>query len=192
MVSSIPNGFFDIPKQQEAAVRQGSGDSATAPIQKVDVPSPAPNQILVKINWSGLCASNKSLIHDKWASFSVSMTEAANGIAGHEGAGVVVAVGDDMNYRWKSVTGLVSSGLHRFAALVSSVRTVRMNCTARSRLIQVSRLRVPSSSTAWQMESMPPEFQRVSRMRRLGRSCAVEVRHVLSPPIAQILNPYIW
>ena len=29
-------------------------------------------------------------------SFGVSMTEAANGIAGHEGAGVVVAVGDDM------------------------------------------------------------------------------------------------
>lgn len=29
------------------------------------------------------------------------MTEAAKGIAGHEGAGVIVAVGDDMNRRWK-------------------------------------------------------------------------------------------
>jgi len=56
---------FDIPKQQQAAVRQGSGDSATATIQKIDVPSPAPGQILVKINWSGLCASDKSLIHDE-------------------------------------------------------------------------------------------------------------------------------
>jgi alcohol dehydrogenase, propanol-preferring len=92
---------LNIPKHQEAAVRQGSGDSATAPIQKVDVPSPAPGQILVKVNWSGLCASDKSLIHDEWAASGVSMTEAAKGIAGHEGAGVVVAVGDDMNHRWK-------------------------------------------------------------------------------------------
>jgi len=28
------------------------------------------------------------------------MTKAAKGIAGHEGTGVVVAVGDDMNRRW--------------------------------------------------------------------------------------------
>jgi alcohol dehydrogenase, propanol-preferring len=90
---------LDIPKQQEAALRQGSGDSATAPIRKVDVPSPAPGQILVKINWSGLCASDKSPIHDEWAAFGVLMTEAAKGITGHAGAGIVVAVGDDMSHR---------------------------------------------------------------------------------------------
>jgi NADPH-dependent curcumin reductase CurA len=55
-----------------------------------------------------------------------------------------------------------------------------MNCIARSRLIRVSQLRVPSSSTAWQMESIPPEFQRASGMRKLGRPYAAEVRHVLS------------
>jgi hypothetical protein len=77
---------------------------ATAPqrlCKKLDVPSPAPGQILVKINWSGLCASDKPLIHDKWAAFGTSMIEAAKCIDGHEGAGIVVAVGDDMNHQWK-------------------------------------------------------------------------------------------
>lgn len=47
----------DIPKQQRAAVRQGSGDDATAPVKKVDVTMPGKGKILVKINWTGLCAS---------------------------------------------------------------------------------------------------------------------------------------
>jgi propanol-preferring alcohol dehydrogenase len=92
---------LDIPKQQEAARPPGFRRQHHSAYPKVDVPSPAPGQILVKINWSGLCASDKSLIHDEWAAFGVSMTKAAKGIAGHEGAGVVVAVGDDMNHRWK-------------------------------------------------------------------------------------------
>lgn len=41
----------DIPRQQKAAVKAGSGKEATAPIQQVDVPSPGPGEILVKINW---------------------------------------------------------------------------------------------------------------------------------------------
>lgn len=47
----------DIPKQQRAAVRQGSGDDATAPVKQIDVTMPGPGQILVKVNWTGLCAS---------------------------------------------------------------------------------------------------------------------------------------
>ncbi|KAI1619344.1 alcohol dehydrogenase [Exophiala viscosa] len=97
----------DIPRQQKAAVRVGSGKDAKAPIHQVDVPSPSPGEILVKINWrvrppmTGLCASDKSLLHDEWASFGVDMKESAKGIAGHEGAGVVVAVGEDMQHKWK-------------------------------------------------------------------------------------------
>lgn len=90
-----------IPAKQNAAVRQGSGDTATAPVTKIDVPHPKPHEILVKINWSGLCASDKSLIHDEWSGFGLTMQEATKGIAGHEGAGVVVAVGDAMHDRWK-------------------------------------------------------------------------------------------
>ncbi|EKJ76064.1 hypothetical protein NXS19_002873 [Fusarium pseudograminearum] len=90
-----------IPSQQRAAVRQGSGPDARAPIKTIPVPSPGPGQILVKINWTGLCASDKSLLHDEWSGFGACMKDATNGIAGHEGAGSVVAVGQGMEHRWK-------------------------------------------------------------------------------------------
>ena len=77
-----------IPKEQQAAVRVGSGDDATAPIKMIPVEQPGPGEILVKINWTGLCASDKSLIHDEWAGFGLSMMDVTRGIAGHEGAGV--------------------------------------------------------------------------------------------------------
>ena len=50
-------GSVDIPSKQRAAVRNGTGESATAPIEQIDVKMPGPGQILVKINWTGLCAS---------------------------------------------------------------------------------------------------------------------------------------
>jgi len=91
----------DIPRQQKAAIKVGSGEDAKAPVQQIEVPTPGPGEVLVKINWTGLCASDKSLIHDEWASFGVAMQPATKGIAGHEGAGIVVAVGDDMHHKWK-------------------------------------------------------------------------------------------
>jgi alcohol dehydrogenase, propanol-preferring len=91
----------DIPKQQRAAVKVGSGSDAKAPAKDVEVQMPNADQILVKINWTGLCASDKSLIHDEWSAFGVAMKDETKGIAGHEGAGVVVAVGDNMHNRWK-------------------------------------------------------------------------------------------
>ncbi len=56
---------------------------------------------MVKINWTGLCASDKSLLYDEWAAFGVTMAESAKGIAGHEGAGTVVAIGEGMEHKWK-------------------------------------------------------------------------------------------
>lgn len=91
----------DIPSRQRAAVRQGTGESATAPVQDLDVQKPNPGQILVKINWTGLCASDKSLIHDEWKDFGVAMMDQTRGIAGHEGAGTVVALGEGTDKRWK-------------------------------------------------------------------------------------------
>ncbi|KAF5972834.1 alcohol dehydrogenase V [Fusarium bulbicola] len=92
---------MSIPSQQRAAVRQGLGPEATAPIRTVDVEKPGPGQILVKITWTGLCGSDKSLLHNEWKDFGVSMMDASKGIAGHEGAGNVVAVGQGMENRWK-------------------------------------------------------------------------------------------
>lgn len=90
-----------LPQEQNAAVRQGEGSDATAPVKSVPVHEPGPGQILVKINWSGLCASDKSLLHDEWAGFGVKMMDSTEGIAGHEGAGEVVAVHPDSEDLWK-------------------------------------------------------------------------------------------
>jgi propanol-preferring alcohol dehydrogenase len=86
----------DLPKTQRAAVRVGSGETAKVEIQEIPVPELQPGQILVRINYSGLCASDKSLIHDEWSggAFKLVMQPSTNGIAGHEGAGVVAAVGE--------------------------------------------------------------------------------------------------
>lgn len=66
----------NLPQEQRAAVKQGSGNDATAPVKNVPVPQePAPGEILVKINWTGLCASDKSLIHDEWTPFGISMSK---------------------------------------------------------------------------------------------------------------------
>lgn len=62
-------------------------------MKTIDVPKPGPGQILVKINWTGLCASDKSLLYDEWSSFGLSMQPATMNIAGHEGAGTVAAIG---------------------------------------------------------------------------------------------------
>lgn len=89
---------MELPKTQKAAIKQGSGDSATIAIKEIAVPQPSPDQILVKINYSGLCASDKSLLHDEW---SFRMADSTNGIAGHEGAGSVVAVGSNVQDLWQ-------------------------------------------------------------------------------------------
>lgn len=91
----------EVPQQGRAAVRQGSGPSATTNMTDVDVPKPGPGQILVKITWTGLCGSDKSLLQDEWKDFGVAMMPETHGVAGHEGAGVVVAVGEGMQSRWK-------------------------------------------------------------------------------------------
>lgn len=91
-----------LPQEQTAAVKSGEGHDAKAPVKTIAVPQqPGPGQILLKINWTGLCASDKSLIHDEWAGFGVKMTDVTNGVAGHEGAGVVVAAHEDVSDIWK-------------------------------------------------------------------------------------------
>ncbi|PYI31956.1 GroES-like protein [Aspergillus indologenus CBS 114.80] len=89
-----------IPKQQRAAVRSGSGDTATTSIETIDVDLPGPGEILVRITWTGFCGSDKSFLQDEWAGFGVTMKPESKGVAGHEGVGVVVAIGEGMESRW--------------------------------------------------------------------------------------------
>ena len=57
----------DISAKENATVKVGNGDTATAPLTQIDVSQPKPQEILVKIKWTGLCASDKSLLHDEWS-----------------------------------------------------------------------------------------------------------------------------
>lgn len=84
-----------LPKTQKAAVKVGEGGTSKTEIRELPVPEPSPDQILVKINYSGLCASDKSLILDEWESQGIKQMPCTQGIAGHEGAGTVVAIGSN-------------------------------------------------------------------------------------------------
>ncbi len=87
-----------IPTTQRAAVRVGTGLTSKAPVVTIPVEKPGPDQILIKINWTGVCASDKSLLHDDWAPLGLSMLPSAKGIVGHEGAGVVSISKDSSRY----------------------------------------------------------------------------------------------
>ncbi|MCJ1277940.1 hypothetical protein MMC21_005754 [Puttea exsequens] len=91
---------MELPKQQRAAVR--SPNSPTLSVTTIDVPTLSAGQLLCKINYSGLCGTDKSLLNDEFAAMGIKMHESAKGIAGHEGAGVVVAVADDVKELWKA------------------------------------------------------------------------------------------
>lgn len=91
---------MSLPKTQKAAVKVGQGDASKVEVKEIPVPSPNSDQILVKINYSGLCASDKSLLHDEWSSTGLTQLPVTQGIAGHEGAGTVVAIGSDVQDLW--------------------------------------------------------------------------------------------
>lgn len=94
-------GAESIPKTQKAAVKSGSGESTRTDVKEIPVPDLQPGQILVKIAYSGLCASDKSLLFDEWTAGGLVMQPQTNGIAGHEGAGTVVQVHDSVKNLWK-------------------------------------------------------------------------------------------
>ncbi|KAF4981176.1 hypothetical protein FZEAL_2976 [Fusarium zealandicum] len=66
-------GSIVIPSQQKAAIRQGVGPESTTSMERIYVAQPGPGQILVKINWTGLCGSDKSLLHNEWKDFGLGM-----------------------------------------------------------------------------------------------------------------------
>jgi hypothetical protein len=129
LISLLQTHTMELPKTQRAAIKQGTGDSSTIVIKEIPVPEPSPDQILVKINYSGFCASDKSLLHDEW---SFKMADCASGIAGHEGAGTVVAVGPTVSDLWQSGTALVSIGSLPSVASASSAPTAQMSAAVLS------------------------------------------------------------
>lgn len=83
---------------QRAAVTKVSGTDVTTNFLEIPVPKLRPGEILVKINWSGLCYNDVGLMRNYWPNTSSAALyhDAAQGISGHEGVGNIVAIADDV------------------------------------------------------------------------------------------------
>ncbi|GAB7325233.1 hypothetical protein MBLNU13_g09301t1 [Cladosporium sp. NU13] len=88
----------DIPKQCKAGVVVNEGPDFRVEVQMVDVPEPGPNDVLLKLNCTGLCMSDVHFMMNDWA--VPPMSTFGTKCAGHEGAGVVVKVGANVQ-GWK-------------------------------------------------------------------------------------------
>ena len=81
---------MDIPKKMKAAVLYGLNDVR---VEERDVPSPGPDEVLVKVNACGICGTdNKIITHGM-----PNQPPFGEFIIGHEYAGTVVARGDTVD-----------------------------------------------------------------------------------------------
>jgi propanol-preferring alcohol dehydrogenase len=82
---------YDIPKKCKAGVVVNEGPDFTVEVQEVDVPEIGPDDVLIKLNCTGICHSD---IHFMAADWGIGkMSDFGTRCAGHEGAGVIVKVG---------------------------------------------------------------------------------------------------
>ncbi|KAI0133756.1 alcohol dehydrogenase 1 [Xylariales sp. AK1849] len=89
--SSAPIAF-EIPKECIAGVVVNEGPDFHIEVKNVPVPEIDPEDVLIKINATGLCMSDVHFMLNDWASPPMSLF--GTQCAGHEGAGVIVKVGD--------------------------------------------------------------------------------------------------
>lgn len=76
-----------MPRTARAAVHTGSGDRLD--IRTVTVADPGPSEVLVRLGASGICGSDRHVLDGEWHL-------PAPTVMGHEGAGVVEAIGADV------------------------------------------------------------------------------------------------
>lgn len=89
---------FDIPKTCKAGVCVNEGPDFRVEIQDVPVPEPGPDEVLLKLNATGLCMSDIHFMLNDWD--IPPMSTFGTKCAGHEGAGVVVKIGSNVK-NWK-------------------------------------------------------------------------------------------
>merc|ERR1712144_107137 len=78
----------EIPKQCKAGVVVNEGPDFRIEVQMVDVPEPKDDEVLLKLNCTGLCMSDVHFMLNDWAVPPMSTFNCK--CAGHEGAGEVV------------------------------------------------------------------------------------------------------
>ncbi|KAK9415186.1 putative Alcohol dehydrogenase 1 [Seiridium unicorne] len=87
---------FDVPKECIAGVVINEGPDFHIEVKNVPVPEIGPDDVLIKLNATGLCMSDVHFMLHDWAypPMSVFNTQCA----GHEGAGVIVKVGENVKH----------------------------------------------------------------------------------------------
>jgi alcohol dehydrogenase, propanol-preferring len=101
-----PNPSYHIPTECKAGVVVNEGPTFTVKVTTVPVPSPGPNEVLMKLNATGLCYSD---LHYCLGDMTGVPPMSSFGVRapGHEGAGVVVKVGSNVtNFRVGDRAGL--------------------------------------------------------------------------------------
>ncbi|CAK9441605.1 uncharacterized protein LODBEIA_P54730 [Lodderomyces beijingensis] len=81
----------DIPKTQKAVVY--ASDAGKIEYKEIPVPTPGPNELLIHVKYTGVCHTDI----DAWRGDWPLPTEKPL-VGGHEGAGVVVGMGRDVQY----------------------------------------------------------------------------------------------
>ncbi|CEL10372.1 Putative Alcohol dehydrogenase, class V [Aspergillus calidoustus] len=88
---------YNIPTHCKAGVIENAGPDFRVRVETVPVPQPGPNDILIKLNVTGLCQSD---VHYMLDDLGISMSTFGVRSPGHEGAGVVVKIGENVK-NWK-------------------------------------------------------------------------------------------
>ncbi|KAJ5618789.1 Polyketide synthase enoylreductase [Penicillium lagena] len=94
MGSVAENSQFDIPTHCKAGVVVNEGPDFHVEVQMVPVPEPGPDDVLIRLNFTGLCASDIHLMQGDLGTPPMSNWGVRS--PGHEGAGVVVKVGSNV------------------------------------------------------------------------------------------------
>jgi len=89
----------EVPKKGLGGVVINEGPDFRVEIQELDVPEPKDDELLVRLNVTGLCMSDVHYMLNDWA--VPPMSQFGVRCAGHEGAGVVVKVGAQVQKEWK-------------------------------------------------------------------------------------------
>lgn len=82
---------FEIPKEGKAGVCHNEGPDFELKVEMVPVPEPGPEEILLKLNATGICYSDIHFLLNDLAPVPMSFFNVRS--PGHEGAGVVVKTG---------------------------------------------------------------------------------------------------
>ncbi|KAH8666947.1 alcohol dehydrogenase 1 [Xylariales sp. PMI_506] len=96
MSDGTTSSDFEIPKECVAGVVVNEGPNFHIEVKNVPVPEIGPEDVLIKLNATGLCMSDVHYMLNDWN--APPMSTFGTICAGHEGAGVIVKVGERVKH----------------------------------------------------------------------------------------------